>query len=68
MSSIKLTPACLDLFRDQLKEGLRDPKVAKEILDAVEALKIPVENFLTFMAGGDIAPASEETSKQNVQQ
>lgn len=67
MGKIILTPACLDLFRYQLREELRDPKVAKEILDAAKVLKMPVENLLTFIAGGDIVPTPEETSKQNVQ-
>lgn len=67
MGKITLTPACFDLFRNHLREELRDPKVAKEILDAVNALEMPVENLLTFIAGGDIVSTPEETSEQNVQ-
>ena len=67
MGKIILTPACLDLFRCQLREELRDPKAAKEILDAVNTFGMPVENFLTFIAGGDIVSTPEKTSEQNVQ-
>lgn len=63
MGKIILTPACIDLFRNHLREELRDPKIAKEILDAAKALEIPVENLLTFIAGGSIVPTSKETSK-----
>ena len=67
MGNIKITSAGFDLFRYQLKKELKDLKTAKEILDAVNALGIPVENFLTFIAGGDIVSTPDETSEQNVQ-
>ena len=67
MGNIKITSAGFDLFRYQLKKELKDLKTAKEILDAVNTLGMPVENFLTFIAGGDIVSTPEETSEQNVQ-